>query len=145
MLKVISRSTLDLQAVLDALVQSAARLCEADTSGIVRPDGDVLRFAASYRHSDDLVHFMEQSPIPLARDSATGRALLEGRLVHIGDIKGDPDYTYVDERLGGSRTILAVPMLREGILEQPYVLDCDGGLIGMVASPRGSMRERQSE
>jgi two-component system NtrC family sensor kinase len=88
-LKVISRSTLDLQAVLDALVQSAARLCEADMSGIVRPDGDVLRFAASYRHSDDLVHFMEQSPIPLARGSATGRALLEGRLVHIGDIKGD--------------------------------------------------------
>ena len=82
---------------------------------------------------------------PLARGSATGRALLESRLVHIGDIKGDPDYTYVDERLGGSRTILAVPMLREGILEQPYVLDCDGGLIGMVASPRGSMRERQSE
>jgi len=82
---------------------------------------------------------------PLARGSATGRALLESRLVHIGDIKGDPDYTYVDERLGGSRTILAVPMLREGILEQPYVLDCDGGLIGMVASARGSMRERQSE
>src|SRR5215831_1082372 len=83
-------------------------------TGIVRPHGDVLRFAASYRHSDDFVHFMEQRPIPLARGSATGRALLEGRIVHIPDIKADPDYTYVDERLGGFRTIVAVPMLREG-------------------------------
>src|SRR5215472_12325907 len=56
---------------------------------------------------------MEQRPIPLARGSATGRALLEGRVVHIPDIKADPDYTYVDERLGGFRTIVAVPMLRE--------------------------------
>ena len=113
-LKVISRSTFDLQSVLDTLVQSAARLCEADMTGIVRPHGDVLRFAASYRHSDDFVHFMEERSIPLARSAATGRALLEGRVVHIPDIKADPDYTYVDERLGGFRTIVAVPMLREG-------------------------------
>src|SRR5262245_10841987 len=56
---------------------------------------------------------MEQRPIPLARGSATGRALLEGRVVHIPDIKADRDYTFVDERLGGFRTIVAVPMLRE--------------------------------
>ena len=135
-LKVISRSTFDLQAVLDTLVQSAARLCEADMTGMVRPYGHVLRFAASYRHSDDFVHFMEQRPIPLARGSAAGRALLEGRVVHIPDIKADPDYTYVDERLGGFRTIVAVPMLREGTP------------IGVLALTRVAMRpftEKQIE
>jgi signal transduction histidine kinase len=135
-LKVISRSTFDLQSVLDTLVQSAARLCEADMTGIVRPHGGLLRFAASYRHSDDSVHFMEERPIPLARGSATGRALLEGRVVHIPDIKDDPDYTYVDERLGGFRTIVAVPMLRERTA------------IGVLALTRVTMRpftEKQIE
>ena len=110
--------------MLDTLVQSATRLCEADTTGIVMSHGDRLRFAASYRQSDDFVHFMAQRPIPLARGAATGRALTEGKIVHISDIKADTDYTYVDERLGEFRTILAVPMLREGTPIGVLALTC---------------------
>ena len=115
-LKAISRSTFDLKTVLDALVEAAARLCEADQGVIARErDGVYLRVAA-YGFSDDFTEYVRTLPVIPERGTATGRALLEGTVVHIPDVQADSEYTFVEgQKLGGFRTILAVPMLREGV------------------------------
>ena len=114
-LKVISRSTFDLQTVLQALVEAAARLCEADQGTIAREQGGVYKRAATYGFSDQFNELVRDLPVKPDRGSATGRALLEGRLVHIPDVQEDPEYTFVEaQKFGDFRTILSVPMLREG-------------------------------
>jgi len=112
-LKVISRSTFDLQAVLDTLVESAARLCEADMAAISRPMGEVFEHLTSYGYSPAHKQYMQTHPIPSGRGSVSGRTVLDGKVVHILDVKADPDYTLIDrERF--VRTMLGVPLLREG-------------------------------
>ncbi len=114
-LKVISRSTFDLQAVLNTLVESASILCEADMAAIVRPTAEGLRHVASYGYSPDYQQYMERTPIPLRRGSISGRTVLEGEPVHIPDVLADPEYTRLEsQRIGGFRTMLGVPLLREG-------------------------------
>ncbi len=115
-LKVISRSTFDLQTVLQTLVESAARLCEADKATITRQRGDVFFRAEAYGFSSEFLDYVRSVPVVPERGSALGRALLEGKVVHIPDVQADPEYTFVEaQRLGGFRTVLGVPMLREGI------------------------------
>jgi two-component system, NtrC family, sensor kinase len=114
-LKVISRSTFDLQAVLDTLVQSAARLCEADTVLIGRPKGESFQFEASYGYPREYAELVAQ-PVGIDRGSCAGRALLERKIVHVVDSLTDPEYTFPATLAGvaGSRTLLGVPLLREG-------------------------------
>jgi signal transduction histidine kinase/putative methionine-R-sulfoxide reductase with GAF domain len=115
-LKVISRSSFDLQAVLEIVVQNAVRLCAAHKGFIYRQEGDSYHVAASYGHSPEFLEIVQRLPIHRDRGSATGRAALERRVVHIHDILADPDYRWAENHRGQEemhRTIVAVPMLRQ--------------------------------
>jgi GAF domain-containing protein len=114
-LKVISRSTFDLGTVLQTLVESVARLCDADRSVITRERNGTFYRSETYGFSQEFIDHVKDIPIKPERGSGFGRALLEGRAVQIADASVDTEYTQQEiQRLGDYRTILAVPMLREG-------------------------------
>jgi GAF domain-containing protein len=138
-LKVISRSTFDLPAVLNTLVESAVRLCMADKAQILRPTREAGSYysVAHYGHTPEYLKHMSAQTFGPGRGTAVGRAVLERKPVHIHDVLADPEYVvHETARVGGFRTILVVPLLREGLP------------IGMLAMHRAAVRpftEKQIE
>jgi class 3 adenylate cyclase/putative methionine-R-sulfoxide reductase with GAF domain len=115
-LKTISRSTFNLQTVLDTLVQSAAQLCDADLAVIGRPRGTTYYFEATYGYSPELAEFIANHPAQIDRGTISGRVLVERKIIQVADVLADPEYTYgAAQKISGFRSMLGVPLLREGM------------------------------
>ena len=112
LLEVISRSAFDLRPVFETIAESAVRLCEARLAFIYRFDGELLRMVADYNTPAEFKKWMADHPIRPGRDSATGRAALERRTIHIHDVQADPEYSFGAKDVEAFRTVLTVPMLK---------------------------------
>jgi two-component system, NtrC family, sensor kinase len=126
-LKVISHSTFDLQTVLASLVRSAGRLCRAENVQIFLRDGEVYRLAADNGFSPEYQQYAREHPIRPGRNTLVARTALERKTIYIPDVFADLEYTYGGQKLGGYRTLLGIPLIR------------DGNCIGVIALTRSKV------
>jgi GAF domain-containing protein len=134
-LKVISRSTFDLKTVLDTLLSSAIRLCGTARGMIFRYDGDSCHAVAAHNVPPEFLELWERTPVRAGRGTTVGRALLECRPVQIVDVRADPEYAFDEaQKMFAFRTVLAVPMLREGLPK---------GVIGLIKTEVEPFTDKQ--
>src|SRR5262245_24017017 len=115
-IQTIARTTFDLDAVLQTVIDRAVELCRADNGNIARRDGDVYRVVAFTSFAPDFERLVRERIYVPERGSVIGRTLLEGRAVQILDVLADPEYALTEiQQAGRYRTLLGVPMLREGM------------------------------
>jgi two-component system, NtrC family, sensor kinase len=136
-LKVISRSAFDLQAVLTTLAESARELCGASFVTLFMRDGDEMRLRAESGCTPEIVAFLHAHPIRAGRETFTGRVMASGESVHLPDVLADAEYNFGEApRIGNYRAVLGVPLLREGRVE---------GIFGLARPEPIPFTERQIE
>jgi GAF domain-containing protein len=115
-LRVISRSPTDIRPVFDTIVRNARRLCEADSSSVFTYRGDLIHLESIDNATLEGADAIRRAyPLPPSRGHATGRAILTGRPIHIPDVRQDPEYELYGILGAGLRSIVSVPMLRDGM------------------------------
>ena len=136
-LKVISRSAFDLQAVLETLIESAVKLAGAPRGVIFLRDGELMRVQAQSGFAPPFLEFLRENPIQRGRGTFTGRAFQDGKVTHMPDVLAEPEFDFhLAPQIGGFRSALAVPLLRNGVV---------AGVFSIVRPEPGPFTDRQIE